>query len=117
MEARISFPGYQEVSHLESLNDWLKGEHSLAGRVRLDGPAPRPGELGAPMDAVVIALGSGGALSVLASSLKTWLSQPRRSDIRIRIESDNGRNIEIDAKRIDQDQIETLLKQTLHPGE
>lgn len=113
MKARISLPGQASVTHLESLNDWLKGEPELAGRVRLAGPAPEEGELGAAMDTVVVLLGSGGALSVLASSLKTWLSQPRRSDVHIRVEGENGSSVEIDAKRIDEARIEALLSQAL----
>ena len=44
------------------------------------------------------AVSSGGALSVLAASLYAWLSQPRRSDVRIRVQGDTGRAVEIDAR-------------------
>ena len=46
----------------------------------------KAGELGALGDALVVAVGAGGVLPVLATSLYAWLSQPRRSDVRIRIQ-------------------------------
>lgn len=66
------------------------------------------------------AVSSGGALSVLAASLYAWLSQPHRSDVRIRVQDENGRAVEIDADRVDAQQAEVLLRQALdfgRPGE
>jgi hypothetical protein len=107
---------------LESLDDWLRGEHSLAGRVRLTGPTPRVGELGAVTDALVVAIGSGGAISVvgaaLAGALKGWLSLSRRSDVSIKIHRADGNSVEIDAKRVkagDVD-IEAAIRKALDLG-
>lgn len=113
VNVQISLSGDTSTTYLESLSDWLKDEPKFTGRVRLVGPTPQEGELGAATNAVLVMLGSGGALSVLASSLKTWLSQPRKSDVRIRIERGDGKSIEIDAKRVDDVNIEALLNQTL----
>ena len=38
----------------------------------------------------MIAVGSGGALTALATSLRGWLTQPRRSDVRIRVTGEAG---------------------------
>ncbi|WP_219515633.1 effector-associated constant component EACC1 [Nonomuraea ceibae] len=112
METRLTVVGDGDKSeHLESLRDWLGLEPELGGQVRKSAPPPRDGELGGLTDAVVIALGS-GTLSALAMSLKTWLSQPRRSDITIRVEA-GDRSIEIDAKRVAESRIEALLEQAL----
>ena len=101
MEIFISVAG-GDLAHLESLDDWLRGERKLAGRVRLTGPAPRVGELGTVTDTLVVAAGSGGAISVvgaaLAGALKGWLSLPRRSDVSIKIHRADGSSVEIDAK-------------------
>jgi hypothetical protein len=64
---------------------------------------------------LVVAVGSGGALSVLAASLKAWLAQPRRSDVRIRVQRDGGETVEIDASRIDGKRVDSLLRQALGP--
>ena len=113
MEVRISCVGGDRAADIEALSDWLRGEPELAGRLRVAGPMPREGELGALADALVVAVGSGGTLSVLAASLKAWLAQPRRSDVRIRIQQDGGETVEIDANRIDSEHVDALIRQAL----
>ena len=78
MEVCISLAG-GATAYLESLDAWLQQEPGLGGRVRLIRSAPRPGELGSLAEALVVAVGSGGTVSVLAASLSGWLSQSRRS--------------------------------------
>jgi len=111
-----------DVADLESLDDWLRGERELAGRVSVAGPRPRPGELGAVSETLVVAVGSGGAITVLVSALagalKTWLSLPRRSDVKIKIHRADGNSVEIDAQRVkagDVD-IEAAIRQALASG-
>ena len=116
MEARVSLAGDRRIDELESLDDWLGGEPRLAGRVKMSGVAPREGELGSVADVLVVAVGSGGTLSVLAASLHAWLSQPRRSDVRIRVQGSSGRVAEIAADRVDPAQAEALLRQVLEFG-
>jgi hypothetical protein len=116
VDVRVSVIGTDPLGGLESLDDWLRVEPSLAGRLRSSRPAPRDGELGAVADALVVAVGAGGTLSVLATSLHAWLSQPRRSDIRIRVQGDNGNVVEIIADLVDPRHVETLLRQVLGFG-
>ena len=113
MEVRISCGGGDRAVGVESLSDWFRAEPELAGRIRFAGPTPGEGELGALADVLVVAVGSGGALSVLATSLKAWLAQPRRSDVRIRVQRDGGETIEIDANRIDGERVDALIHQAL----
>lgn len=114
-EARISIAG-SSWADLESLHDWLSRENVLAGRIRFTGSSPRAGELGAVPEALVIAVSSGGALSVLAGALKAWVSLPRRSDIRIRVQGVDGRVIQIDAERVNEGRVDDLLRQALGFG-
>jgi len=116
MDVRISLVGGNPAADLESLDDWLQGEPELAGRVKVSASVPREGELGALAEVLVAAVSSGGALSVLAGSLYVWLSQPRRSDVRIRVEGDNGSVVEIDADRVDARHAEDMLRQALDFG-
>ncbi len=113
MEIRISSVGDERTSNIESLSDWLRGEPELAGRLHVTGLTPGEGELGALADVLIVAVGSGGTLSVLATSLKAWLSQPRRSDVRIRVQHDGGETVEIDASRIDGERVDALIRQAL----
>lgn len=109
MEIRVSVAN-GNVADLESLDDWLRGERELAGRVKLAGPAPRAGELGALTETLVVAVGSGGAITVvgaaLAGALKAWLSQPRRSDVTLKIRRPDGTSVEVNAKRVKADGID-----------
>jgi hypothetical protein len=113
VEVRISCVGRDRAAGVESLSDWFRGEPELAGRLQLAGPLPGEGELGALADVLVVAVGSGGALTVLATSLKAWLAQPRRSDVRIRVQRDDGQTVEIDASRVDGERVDALVRQAL----
>lgn len=117
VEIRISVAD-GDLADLESLGDWLRGELELAGRVKAAGSPPTRGQLGALTDVLTVALGSGGAITVLAASLKGWLSLPRRSDVRIKIHRPDGGAVEIDAKRVnagDAD-VESMIRQALDYG-
>ncbi|TQL90834.1 hypothetical protein FB559_8148 [Actinoallomurus bryophytorum] len=113
MAVRIRVQPDDDVQALESLADWLRGEPDLAGRVRLASSEPREGELGALAEAVVVGVGSGGAISVLAASLKTWLAHPRRSDVRVVLEGPDDRKVEIDVRRAKSADIERLVRTIL----
>jgi hypothetical protein len=120
VEIRISADGEGRAGYLESLSDWLRTESDLRGRVTLAYGAPRPGELGGPVDALVVAVGSGGTVTVLASALKAWLIRPRGADVRI-VRMENGKTtVEIDAHRLDRDTADLLIRKALGqpvPGE
>lgn len=77
------------------LVDYLRHEDALRGRVR---PAYRPvrlGEMGGILDALLVALGPGAAGAALATVLSTWLSHPRRADVKLTITTQDGRRTEI----------------------
>jgi hypothetical protein len=113
VEIRISCVGGDHAAGIESINEWLRAVPDLAGRLRFAGSTPSEGELGALTDALVVAAGSGGTLSVLATSLKAWLAQPRRSDARIRIQAGDGRVVEIDANRLHGERVNAPINQIL----
>jgi hypothetical protein len=114
VEARLSVQGEDSIDGLEELSDWLRQESELRGHVRA-ASEPGLGELGALPDVLIAAISGGGALSVLAASLKAFLTQPRRSDVRIVVSGHDGRVVELDAKRIND--VEALVRQVLEPAE
>jgi hypothetical protein len=117
VEIRISVAD-GDLADLESLDDWLRGEPELAGRVSAAGAPPTRGHLGALTEVLTVALGSGGAITVLAASLKGWLSLPRRSDVTVKIERKDGSSVTIAAKRVaaGQADVESIIRQALEDG-
>jgi hypothetical protein len=84
---------------LRSLASFLAAEPELRGRVTpADRPA-EPGHLGAVTDVLLVAAGSGGALSVLAGSVAAWV-QARGSTVTVTIEHGSGRSASIAAERV-----------------
>lgn len=101
------------LAEFESLHRWLGESTSLRGAVTLD-QTMTPGEMGAVSDVLVVALGSGGAVTALAASLGAWLHS-RRSHVKIKVTAADGSSVEIDVKRAKGDQagVEELLRETL----
>lgn len=69
---------------------------------------------------MTVAVGAGGAVSVLAASLRTWFAQPKRSDIRLKVRRPDGETVELDAKRVrgkDLKELEAVLRQVLDRDE
>jgi hypothetical protein len=115
MDVRLSVAGADPVGSLEEVASWLSQEPELRGRVKPVAAVPAVGELGAVAEVLVAALGTGGAVSALAASLRGFLSQPRRSDVRITVEGPDGRRVELEAKRVEN--VEILVRQALGQGE
>jgi len=81
-----------------ALFGWLAREDALRNGVRLRAEPPGPGTMGAVVDVLTVALGSGGAGVALVRSLCTWLTL-RRVDVTITIETSDGRKVQVDVKR------------------
>jgi hypothetical protein len=116
VQARISVIDGDGTADLESLASWLGDEPGLSGRVRTAARTPRPGEMGALSEALLVAVGSGGAISVLATSLNGWLSRPRAAKIRIRVTGESGVTVELDAENVSGEQAELLIRRALDPA-
>ncbi|MGH3707830.1 MAG: effector-associated constant component EACC1 [Pseudonocardiaceae bacterium] len=90
----------QDGDVLRSLLEWLRHEDTLRGRVHTAPTPVPPGEMGGVLDVLVVALGSGGAGAALATSVSTWLSQPRRTDVKLTMTAEDGRHLELNAHRV-----------------
>jgi hypothetical protein len=82
-----------------SLRSWLVDRDELRGKVRLAAAVPPPGRLGAVVDTLEVVLGAGGAASVLASAVVSWVRQ-QRSDIRLTLTRRDGDKAELVANRM-----------------
>jgi hypothetical protein len=98
LEVLISIESHDPGGEIASLWDWLHGERALGGRIRAGERKPDESQLGSTIDVISVAVASGGAATVLASSLATWL-QSRRSDVTITIEK-LDRSVRISALRV-----------------
>jgi hypothetical protein len=92
-----------------SLAEWLAAEREFRGAVRTVSSPIGETQLGAVTEMITVALGSGGAGSVLASSLITWLrSRPTRAKLLVK---SGGRSVELDILTLDD--VRPLLEQVL----
>lgn len=84
--------------HAAALANWLSDSEALRGRVRPVQAAPKSGQMGATLDVLTVALGSGGIGVALVRALCSWLGQ-RRQDITITLRAPDGRQIRVDARQ------------------
>lgn len=85
---------------------------SLSGPADLQQADPKPGEMGSLTDALVVAAGSGGAITAIAGALVSWLRH-RTTDLTIKITRPDGSALEVDGKRVrgvDSEQLNVMIK-------
>ncbi|WP_372460226.1 effector-associated constant component EACC1 [Nocardia coffeae] len=99
-ELTLSATGADGTHLTRELIGWLRREPELRGTVTPLDVVPTLGEMGSLVGLATVAVGSGGVLSVLATSLRAWFAQPRRSDVRIEIRSPDGKSVIVDAERV-----------------
>ncbi|MCX5358481.1 hypothetical protein OG864_07215 [Streptomyces sp. NBC_00124] len=112
MEAQIRVYGVDGQKQLESLDSWLRLDPNFRGCTRLVG-SPSDGDLGTGIELLTVAIGSGGVISVLVAALSTWLQQPRKPDIVLKVVGSTGVTVEIDAKRTTPEEAQKLLNHAL----
>jgi hypothetical protein len=90
MNVEVSIGGPDRLDELTNLEDWLLNEPQLTGcPVTRPPAAPKPGQMGALSEVLIVALGSGGMGVALARSLSVWLST-RVSELPVRIRTSRG---------------------------
>lgn len=118
VEIRISVVN-GNLADLESLDFWLQSEPELVGRVKLAGPPPRQGELGALAETIIVAVGAGGAVTTvgpaLAGALKAWLSH-RNSDVTLEITQPDGTKVKIVAERVRAADMRAMIRLVFGPS-
>lgn len=115
MEVWIRVSGGDEIDEITDLWDWLRGERGLAGPVRAVRSSPGTGELGGALDLLAVAVGSGGAGTVLAQSLIAWL-RTRRASVVVTVAT-KERTVTVKASDLDADAVAPLLRQVLGDGD
>lgn len=108
MDVRICVEG-DHADDLRALYAWLGDEQELRGQVRLAQVPPGSTQLGGVTDAIVVALGAGGAGTALVTSLTNWV-KARRPAFHLTVEA-SGRKVELELESIADSA--PLLKQVL----
>jgi hypothetical protein len=84
---------------LRSLRRWMIDSGDLRGPFDLRQADPQPGEMGSLTDALVVAAGSGGAMTALAGVLISWLRH-RTTDLTVKITRPDGSTLEVSGTRV-----------------
>lgn len=80
------------------LRRWLLEEPEFRGQVGVEQAPPQPGQMGGEVEALAVALGGGGAVTVLVQSVLAWLrSRQQLSALTVRIVHADGSCQEITA--------------------
>lgn len=111
-DAQIRLVGEAD-GDLAALGEWLQGEDELRGRIHTSRADIGETDLGGVVELLTVALGAGGAGTVLASSLKTWL-QTRMTTAKIIVKS-GKRSVTLDIQNAGE--VAPLLEQILKAGD
>jgi hypothetical protein len=99
VEVTITAVG-EDPPDLRSLREWLVQEDELRGRVKLVEPAPQSGSLGATLDALLVVLGPGGAATILAGALISWIRHRRPPEARYEITLPDGTSVKLSTRQV-----------------
>jgi Effector Associated Constant Component 1 len=99
VDIAVTVLGGSDRDQARGLRRWLGEEEELRGRIQLLEPEPEPGQLGTLADTLIVSLGSGGAATVLASALVSWIRH-RTGDTQAVLRKPDGSKIELAAQRI-----------------
>ena len=88
-----------DADDLRALRAWLTDEDALRGRITAREAPAKPEKLGPVLEALVVAVGPGGAAVALVTGIVAWLRQ-QRGDLTLRVERPDGSSFEIAAQRV-----------------
>ncbi|MFE3188030.1 hypothetical protein ACFXHA_03420 [Nocardia sp. NPDC059240] len=112
MTARIRLVGGNAQSELTDLMAWLSREDEFRGRVSVEQPVVRPGDMGAVVDVLVVAVGAQGLGAALAASLTVWIKH-RRPSAEIEITRGAHRSVTITVTDLPAPEVAELLRKAL----
>ncbi|HEX5120579.1 MAG TPA: hypothetical protein VFW65_35820 [Pseudonocardiaceae bacterium] len=99
MRVQILVDGIHRDDQAHELIAWLRREDRLRGRVQLSPTTIGPGQMGSVTDTIAIAMGTGGAGTVVARALVAWVSH-RTTDVKLTLTRPEGTELSIDAHRV-----------------
>ena len=100
-----------DIDAAYELKDWLDDVPELRGRSAVEVGTTPVGHQGAVSDVLVVALGGGGVVTVLAGVLKSWIAarQPSRMTVVVR-DGKNEVRVEMDQTTQSAELAESILR-------
>jgi cysteine synthase len=86
------------ATQLGELADWLRHERELRGRVRMEHGEMAGDRMGGIPEALVVAVSTGGAVTVLARAAVEWVKH-RTRDLTLKVVRPSGESLEISVQR------------------
>ncbi|MET9463064.1 hypothetical protein ABZY05_50325 [Streptomyces canus] len=86
------------AAQLRELAEWLRHERELRGRVHWEHRDIASDEMGGLPEALMIALSSGGAITVLAQAIVEWVKH-RTRDVTLKVVRESGESFEVSVQR------------------
>jgi hypothetical protein len=96
-QGSISIAIPNESTALRELGEWFRADDDLRGKTSYKEKLVEPGQMGGMIEAIVIAVGSGGAATTLIRQFFTWLG--RRGEgytAHLTLKDDKGREASLD---------------------
>lgn len=112
MTAQIRLVGENVAPELRDLASWLRREDEFRGRVVVEQQPVQPGNMGALSDMLVVAVGSGGLSTALATSLALWIKH-RKPKADIEITRSKGLSVKIALRDLSEDELAKVLLKAL----
>lgn len=79
------------------LGDWFRADDQFRGKISYKEKLIQPGQMGGMVEAIVIAVGSGGAATTLIRQFFSWLGRSgERHTAHLTLKDSNGRELSLD---------------------
>jgi hypothetical protein len=96
-QGAISIAIPDESLGLRELGEWFREDDTLRGKISYKEQPVKPGQMGGMIEAIIIAVGSGGAATTLIRQFFTWLRRSGdRHTVHLTLKDDTGREVHLD---------------------
>jgi hypothetical protein len=97
----LSVHSSESGTDTEDLLEWLRDEPELRSVVQRIWRRPEPGHMGGLAEILIASVSAGGVLTVLAASLRSWLTRDRQRSVELCIRTEAGFELEVKAEHAD----------------
>jgi hypothetical protein len=112
MKTLIQLTGAHAPSELADLQAELGLVDELRGRVTVQQPEAKPGDMGGIAQTLIVALSTQGAGTALAASISTWIRH-RRPSADITITDQDGHSTKITMKDVPSETLDAVVRRAV----
>ena len=100
-QGNISIAIPNESTGLRELGEWFREDDVLRGKISYEEKPIQPGQMGGMVEAIVIAVGSGGAATTLIRQFFIWLGKNgERYTAHLTLKDAKGREVNLDVNGV-----------------